>query len=276
MRLLVQIAIGSLSLVGGVYAALLLIDCYLRWKKPTVPGAVSMRHGQRRPLHPTAGGDWWSQAVAAVVFLAVATTLVATVWQHSPPLLTTEGGCETESLETVKVAGLPPLAVTKFRRDSSQPGEPIVAVDLAFLPITNDQIRGLLEAVRTIEFLNLTGTCITDDVVPDFHKMPCLRALILQRTAITDAGCRLLGQISGLEDLSLSTTKITDCGLERLACLKGLRSFDAAHTAITDRGLEFLERLPCLEYLDVGGTRVTRCALRGLRLKRPSLQTVPQ
>jgi uncharacterized membrane protein/mono/diheme cytochrome c family protein len=95
---------------------------------------------------------------------------------------------------------------------------------------------------------------------------PAVQWLDLSGTSVTDAGLAALAPMRRLERLRLDLTKVTDAGLKRLAPLRQLASLNLRGTAVTDAGLADLRSLPRLRSLYVWQTAVTPAAVQALSL----------
>ena len=93
---------------------------------------------------------------------------------------------------------------------------------------------------------------------------PAVQWLDLSGTAVTDAGLAALAPMRGLERLRLDQTKVTDSGLARLSRLKQLAYLNLRGTAVTDKGLDALRGLPRLRALYLWQTAVTPAAAQAL------------
>ncbi len=81
-----------------------------------------------------------------------------------------------------------------------------------------------------------------DSTLAHVGRLPRLRSLRLDDTAITDAGMVHLEKLENLLDIQLDRTNIGDAGLAHLHGLKGLRMVWISGTPITDEGVLDLER----------------------------------
>jgi internalin A len=148
-----------------------------------------------------------------------------------------------------------------------------------------------LRRLRRLGRIQLTGPGITDDRLAELASLPGLKSILLQRTAVSDAGLRHFSGLSELESLMIHDAQgVTDAGLIPLARLPRLRSLylrqaplvtDLAFanlreklpdleslslngTGITDAGLEHLKEMPHLKHLELHGTNVTDVGLANL------------
>jgi hypothetical protein len=122
-----------------------------------------------------------------------------------------------------------------------------------------------------IEGLHLGGPAITDETISLVRRMPHLKALDLQNTAITDAGTKYIASLNGLESLGIYTIRdrastsgagITDASLKHLLVGKDFRLL-ALTGPISDEGLALIaDALPKLEILQLYESRITGEGLR--------------
>src|SRR5205807_696654 len=69
---------------------------------------------------------------------------------------------------------------------------------------------------QPVVMVDLTGTKITNDLLPLLAGLPGLRSLSLSSTAISDEGLVHLRRLTRLQVLNLYDTKISDAGLIHL------------------------------------------------------------
>jgi uncharacterized membrane protein len=93
---------------------------------------------------------------------------------------------------------------------------------------------------------------------------PAVQWLDLSGTAVTDAGLAALAPMHHLERLHLDLTPVTDAGLVRLEALRQLTYLNLRGTAISDRGLAALRGVPRLRALYLWQTAASPAAARAL------------
>lgn len=100
---------------------------------------------------------------------------------------------------------------------------------------------------------------------------PALVWLNLSRTAVSDQGLEVVGQLPHLRRLHLANTAVTDAGLAHLASLGELEFLNLYGTATTDAGLKHLHGLEGLRKLYLWQTQVTDAGVAALAAARPDL-----
>ncbi len=113
-------------------------------------------------------------------------------------------------------------------RDNSQPGKPVISI-------------------------NLSGTNVKDDDLRLLAGLSSLRELYLIGTNITDAGLKWLVDLQKLEELRVGNTKITDAGLKDLAKLKSLKMVGLLGTQVTEAGVKQFSAAPPNMRHNLGG-----------------------
>ena len=145
----------------------------------------------------------------------------------------------------------------------------LVGLHAEHTAVDDAQLRNLM-GMRSLRFLDLTGTRVTDAGL--VHLLGCtdLEVISLWDTAITDAALDLLGRLPELRQLGLGNTATTDAGLRHLAGLRRLRLVQLSGTAVEGPGLRHLYGLPELEMISLPW-RVGPSHRRRLRRARPGV-----
>ena len=269
MNDLVQLLCISVSVTGGVYCLSLLRDCRRRARSAKEPTKSSRGSSRRKSV--CARVNWLCQLLLTAAFLAVAVSLLAGFACRAFFLLSrNSAGSQQQrcSFQTIAIPGCPPVVVDY---DKSQAGQPIIGIDGARKPISDDQLRSLLRETPELVYLNLTYTSIGDDALCELSRAPKLHTLCLQGTRIGDLRLQNLAKLNRLETVFLDDTKITDKGLRSLADLKNLRELILSDTAVTDAGLQWLRGLDKLELLDLENTGVTQEGINCLKHELPDV-----
>lgn len=119
---------------------------------------------------------------------------------------------------------------------------------------------------------SLSGKEVTDETLSGLAGLEkTLVWLNLARTAITDAGLARLAAHSALQRLDLSQTAITDAGLAHLKGQKQLRYLNLYGTKVSDAGLAALAQCTSLEKLFVWQSGVTEAGVARLREAIPGV-----
>ena len=164
--------------------------------------------------------------------------------------------------------------------------------------ITDNGLQYLYNA-KSLDFLAVCHSGITNDGLKHLNLFPLLRSLEINDLPITDEGLDLVCNFPNIQELGMGETRITGQGLRHLArlprlkylnvqnnqlsdedirCLRDVKSLERLYisfNAITDGGMEYLTLLN-LKELDIAGTKVTDIGLKKLEgmndLQRLSLQ----
>ena len=177
----------------------------------------------------------------------------------------------------------------------------VIELNLAGSAVSDKGLSFLVK-MENLHILNLARTRLTDAGTEHLKRLgqvragpACIMSLILDDTAVTDAGVGVLAAMPNLGELSLARTKITDRSLcclksvtsltrlnldetaitdEGLAFLAGtqLRSLSLRDTGVTDLGVGSLHEMKELWRIDLQGTRVTRAGIREFEKAIPRIQ----
>ena len=151
----------------------------------------------------------------------------------------------------------------------------LVQIQDAGLETSRQKALARLVDFQAVEYLNLVGSSVTNDVLAQFQGMNRLRVIMLQNTRVTDAGLVRLKGLTSLEEVYLTNCDITDAGLGELKALTRLASLSLINTRITDAGLHQVIALPALKELSLDHSNVTDAAVPTLKrlgsLKKLSL-----
>jgi len=119
--------------------------------------------------------------------------------------------------------------------------------------------------VRTVANYRPKG----DEELEHIEALVSLNVLDLNDAQITDAGLENLKGMKVLRLLWLRDTQITDCGLEQLKGLTELRRLHLWGTEVSDEGMEHLKGMTRLEWLELYDTHVTWRGVREIRQALP-------
>ncbi|HQF00031.1 MAG TPA: hypothetical protein PLG06_09900, partial [Anaerolineae bacterium] len=114
--------------------------------------------------------NWLCQIVLATTFLAVATSMLATLAYRALSPLWEEPLVDQQmrrSVETALIQGCPPVLVDY---DTSQPGGPVIGIDCVRKPISDNHLICLLHQAPKLYWLNLAHTDITDEALCELRR----------------------------------------------------------------------------------------------------------
>jgi internalin A len=149
--------------------------------------------------------------------------------------------------------------------DPTQPGAPVVRIDLRRNKQINDFDLTSLRHFPSLRQLELASTQVTDAGLKELKELKNLQTLQLAGAGITDAGLKELREFKNLKHLHLSGTAITDAGLKELREHKTLVVLHLNGTSLTDAGLKELRGLTSLQHLELSDTRVTDAGIQELK-----------
>ena len=120
--------------------------------------------------------------------------------------------------------------------------------------------------------ITLAKATVADDDLKHLEAMTSLETLNLFRTGVTDAALVHVRLLKDLVHLVLSETRVTDAGMAEVAGLTKLRTLDLEGLPITDDALGRLHVLTDLTWLNLTATRVTDAGVEKLRQALPELK----
>jgi hypothetical protein len=153
--------------------------------------------------------------------------------------------------------------------DYREEGKTRTAYGVRYFSNVRDQELAHVAAFKELERIFVSGTNVTDGVIPSLKGLTELRALTLQCDKVGDAGLKHLAGFPKLERLDLSGTGVTDAGMKDVARVPMLRELNLHRTGIGDAGLKELEAAKGLTQLVVTTTRVTDAGVRSFRAAVP-------
>jgi hypothetical protein len=155
-------------------------------------------------------------------------------------------------------------------RDTTQPGSPVIAVDLHATRATDEDVA-MLHVFPTVMRLNLYGTRISDAGLVHLTALPGLQTLYLNQTEISDAALDRLCGLKNLHELGLYHTHVTDRGLEKLKGVLSLQQLTLSGKQITDAGLVHIKQMTNLHQLNIHDTAITDAGIADLKKRLPHL-----
>jgi hypothetical protein len=133
----------------------------------------------------------------------------------------------------------------------------------------NRDVWTALEQLKSVRWLDFSGTDVTDDELLRLQRLPELRGVDLTDTRIGDTGLGHIAAMRKLQHVCLVGTRVSDAGLQSLTKLDQLERLLLSDTSVTDGGLAHLRFIPSLKYVSLAKTGVTASAVRELRRALP-------
>ncbi len=126
--------------------------------------------------------------------------------------------------------------------------------------VGDEDVALLPDMAKTLVWLNLSHTAVTDRGLAALADLTELRRLHLAGTGITDAGLQHLRGLDRLEYLNLYGTRVSDAGLIHIAALPNLRKVFLWQTAVSGPAVTSLRRVRSGLYVDDGSYVEARLA----------------
>ncbi|HEY3394533.1 MAG TPA: hypothetical protein VGK58_17615 [Lacipirellulaceae bacterium] len=120
--------------------------------------------------------------------------------------------------------------------------------------ITNKS-AATISKIRTLYFLQLNATSLSNEFLEQLESMPALADLGLRGTQVTGAGMKYLSRHPNLKHVDVYSTGVDNSGVRHLADCKGLTDVGLSMTRITNDVFEYLEMLPNLTEADLSANR---------------------
>ncbi|MDA1049942.1 MAG: SHD1 domain-containing protein [Planctomycetota bacterium] len=115
-------------------------------------------------------------------------------------------------------------------------------------------------------WVELCGRSFSDDHLALLDKLPSVRHLFLDRSAVTDMGViNHISKLTSLTALVLDDTKITDKCIPAIAKLEEISALQLRGTQITDDCIGVISMLPKLKSLGLSATQISDRGIAKLR-----------
>ena len=114
-----------------------------------------------------------------------------------------------------------------------------------------DRSAATLSRIRSLEFLALNATSLTDHFLEDLQSLPDLRNLGLRGSKVTGAGMQFLSRHPRLEKLDVYSTEVDDAGVEGLIGSKSITDLGLSMTKVSNQVFTHLDKLPNLSRADL-------------------------
>jgi hypothetical protein len=132
-----------------------------------------------------------------------------------------------------------------------------------------DASAATLSQIKSLNFLQLNATSVSDSFLERLEPLPELENLGLRGTRVTSAGMKYVTRHSKLKDLDVYQTDVDDSGVLSLVDCPSLTSLGLSMTKVTDGVFEHLARLPNLEDADLSASPVTTEAVLAFEKAHP-------
>jgi len=133
-----------------------------------------------------------------------------------------------------------------------------------------DASAATISRIKTLDFLMLNATGVSDRFLEQLEPLPALEKLGLRGSRVTGAGMKFLARHPSLKELDVYWTKVDDAGVEALSHCQSLTRLGLSMTGITNDVLQYLEKLPSLAELDLTANRpITKEAVQTFQTKHP-------
>jgi hypothetical protein len=143
---------------------------------------------------------------------------------------------------------------------------------LAVTTINDQHLEAVVAQMDALEFLDVSGTQITDEGVSFLHGCQQLETLRLTRTKVLGHSFEKLAGLPHLSHIDADDTLLTNDGLKWISRCPNLKQLRASSDDLTDPGTNYLQAASRLEYLNLSG-RFSDEGVAGLAAL-PSLQCV--
>lgn len=141
--------------------------------------------------------------------------------------------------------------------------------------VSDEAFAGIPDQDRSrLRTLNLSGTSITSDALPELGKFVSLDYLLLSETRITDDNLECLNDLPALNMLILNDCQISDVGLQKLQS-STLRTLWLERTQVTPAGFANLTtNLPAIDSVWLKGCNISEVAAAKLIAQYPDVQFI--
>jgi hypothetical protein len=146
---------------------------------------------------------------------------------------------------------------------------PLVELWLQSTKIT-DAAAATISDIKSLVFLQLNATSLSDDFLERLESMPALQDLGLRGTKVTGAGMRFLARHPSLKQVDVYSTEVDDAGVRHLVDCRALTDVGLSMTKVTNDVFEHLAMLPNLTTADLTANRpITTAAVLAFEKAHP-------
>lgn len=118
-----------------------------------------------------------------------------------------------------------------------------------------DASAATVSRMKTLAFLQLNATNLSDDFLEHLNTLPALNNLGLRGTRVTGAGMKFLVRHPNLKMLDVYHTAVDNVGVAALVGCQKLTHLGLSMTKVSNEVFGYLDKLPNLETVDLSGNR---------------------
>lgn len=126
-----------------------------------------------------------------------------------------------------------------------------------------------ISKMRTLDFLMLNATSLSNDFLEHLDSLPALAKLGLRGTQVNGAGMKFLARHPNLRQVDVYSTEVDDSGVQYLVDCQGLTDVGLSMTRITNDVFTHLDLLPHLTAADLSANRITTEAVLAFEKSHP-------
>jgi hypothetical protein len=119
-----------------------------------------------------------------------------------------------------------------------------------------DASAATVSQMKTLDFLQLNGTLLSDEFLKRLEPLPELENLGLRGTHVTADGMKYLSRHPQLKKLDLYHTEVDDSGVKHLVACQSLADLGLSMTKVTSDVFESLDKLANLTDVDLSANRL--------------------
>jgi hypothetical protein len=133
-----------------------------------------------------------------------------------------------------------------------------------------DASAAIISRMKTLDFLQLNATHLSDHFVEQLDALPRLANLGLRGTRVTGAGMKFLVRHPSLRVLDVYQAAVDDAGVAALVDCHELTRLGLSMTKVSDNVFGSLDKLPKLEAVDLTANRaITKDQVLGFNKTHP-------
>ena len=126
-------------------------------------------------------------------------------------------------------------------------------LNLGATTISDGHIEAVVAKMDSLEFLNVSGTQITDRGISFLHRCQRLETLRLTRTKVEGHGFKKVANLPHLSHIDADGAPFDNDALKWISTCRNLKQLRASSDNITDPGIGYLHAASRLEYLNLIG-----------------------